>query len=66
MYKSAQNFLQSFESIGLSVKEKFKIYFQDGHRGGPLGFRIRANLATFDVQVAPILRAKFQVNWPFG
>ena len=57
----------SFDSIGLSVKEmKIEIDFQDGSRGGHLGFPIRMLLAIFDLQVAPILPIKFGVNWFFG
>ena len=38
IYKSPQYFLPSFESIGRSVQEKkFKIDFQDGHHGFPIG-----------------------------
>ena len=53
-----------FESFGLSVEKKsFEIDFQDG---GHLGFPIGVILVTFDLQVAPILRTKFRVYWPFG
>ena len=31
-----------------------------------LGFQIGKILAIFDLQVAPILTTKFQVNWPFS
>ena len=31
-----------------------------------LDFFIVANLAVFDIQVAPILLTKFRVNWPLG
>ena len=52
------------ESIGLSVQEKKrKIDFQDG---GHLGFLINTILASFDLQVTPMLPSKFGVNWPFG
>ena len=55
------SYLPSFKSIGFSVQEKKrKIDFQDG---GHLGLPI---LATFDLQVYPMLPTKFQVNWPFG
>ena len=53
----------SFKSVGLSVREKFNIDFQDG---GHLGLPIRMILATFDVQVTSLLPIKFCVNWPFG
>ena len=46
-----------FESIGLSVQEKFNIDFQDG---GHLGFPIRMILDTFDLQVTSILPMKFE------
>ena len=43
-----------------------KIDFKDGshgrHYGGHLGVLIRLVLASFDVQVTPMLPAKFQVN----
>ena len=65
-YKSPENFLSSFESTGLSVQEeKFKLDIQDGDCGGHLGIFDRNNLATFDLQVAPILPTKFRDNWPF-
>ena len=62
LYRS-HDYQTSFESIGLSVQEKFNINFQDG---GHLGFPIRMILATFDLQVTSILPMKFPVNWPFG
>ena len=37
-------------SIDLSVQEKRKIDFQNGHHGGHLGFTIRKILAVFDLQ----------------
>ena len=50
IYKSTRCFQPSFESIGLLVQEKKrKIDFQDGYRGGHLGFRIRTILAMFDL-----------------
>ena len=52
-----------FQVKCLSVQEeKRKIDFQDG---GHLGFPIRPILATFDLQVTPMLPTKFQVNWAF-
>ena len=55
------------ESIGLLVQEKKrKIDFQDGRHGGHLGFPIGTVLATFDLQVTPMLPTKFGVNWHFG
>ena len=45
--------------------EEEKIDFQDGDHGGHLGFPIRTILATFDLQVSPMLPSKFGVNWPF-
>ena len=39
-----------------------KIDFQDGCHGGQLGFLIRTILAVFDLQVTPMLPAKFQIN----
>ena len=54
-------------SIGLSAQEKKrKIDFQDGDHGGHLGFPIGTILATFDLQVTPMLPTKFQVNWLLG
>ena len=59
--------LPSLESIGLSAQEKKrKIDFQDGDHGGHLGFPIGTILATFDIQVTPMLHTKFRVNWHFG
>ena len=67
IYKSPRCFLASLEAIGLSVQEKKrKIDFQDGGHGGHLGFPIGSILATFDLQVTPMLPSKFGVNWPFG
>ena len=64
IYKSPRCFLASLESIGLSVQEKKrKIDFQDD---GHLGFPISTILASFDLQVTPMLPSKFGVNWPFG
>ena len=40
--------------------------FQDGGHGSHLGFPIGTILATFDLQVAPILPTKVRVDWPFG
>ena len=45
---------------------KLKIDFQDGCYDGQLGFPIGTILAFFYLQVAPIIPAKFRVNWPFG
>ena len=43
--------------IGLSVQEKKqKIDFQDGYPIGTI-------LASFDLQVTPMLPTKFRVNW---
>ena len=47
----------SFESICLSVQEKFNIDFQDG---GRLGFPIRIILVTFDLQGTLIIPMKFR------
>ena len=67
IYKSPWWFLASLESIGLSVQEKKrKIDFQEGRHGGHLGFPIGTILAIFDLQVTPMLPAKYQVNWPRG
>ena len=55
------------ESIGLSAQEKKrKINFQDGYHGGYLAFPIGMILATFDLQVTPMLFTKFRVNWHLG
>ena len=40
--------------------------FQDGNHGSHLGFPIGTILATFDLQVTPMLPTKFQVNWHLG
>ena len=64
LYCSLIGYQTSFESVGLSVQQKkFNTDFQDSSR---LGFPIRMNLATFDLQFTSILPMKFQVNWPFG
>ena len=56
-----------FQVSWLSVQEKKrKIDFQDGSNGGHLEFPIGAILASFDLQVTPMLPTKFQVNWHFG
>ena len=53
--------------IDLLVQEKKgKIYFQDGHHDGHLGFLTGMILAIFDLQVTPMLPTKFCVSWPFG
>ena len=53
-------------SVGPSVQEKKrKIDFQDGRRGGHLGFSFGTIFAMFDLKVIPLLPTKFQVNWPF-
>ena len=53
--------------FGLSVQEKKRnIDFEDGGHGGQLGFPIGTILASFDLQVTPILPTKYQVNWPRG
>ena len=52
----------SFESIGISAQEKFKMDFQDGSH---LGFLNEMILAIFALQVALILPIKFRGNWPF-
>ena len=48
IYKSPRCFLQSFESIGLSVqKKKRKIDFQDGrHLGFPIGMILAIFIST--------------------
>ena len=67
IYKSPRCFLPSFESTGLSFQEKKrKIDFQDGSRGGYLGFKIETILAIFDLRVTPMLPKKFQVSCLFG
>ena len=50
IYMSHLCFLQSLDSIGLSVQEKKqKIDFQDGCHGSHLGFPIGTILAIFDL-----------------
>ena len=67
IYKSTQCFLLCFKLIGLSVlKMKRKIDFQDGGHRALLGFPIGLILATFDIQVTPMLPTKLLVNWPRG
>ena len=62
-----EQFKPSFKPVSILVhEEKRKIDFQDGHHGGHLGFLIRMILASFDLQVTPMLPTKFQVNQPFG
>ena len=56
----------SFQSIGLSVQEKFNVDFQNSCHGGHLGFPIRTILVTFDLQVTSVLPMKFRVDWIFG
>ena len=57
----------NFESIALSVQEKkFKTDFQDGRYSRNLEFPIATIWAIFDLQVTPMLPAKFRVNWPFS
>ena len=46
------------------LEKKQKIDFQDGRHGGHLGFPTGTILAIFDLQVIPMLPAKFRVNWP--
>ena len=57
-----RDYQTSFESVGLSVQEKFNIDFQDGDH---LGLPIRRVVVTFDLQVISILPMKFRVSWPF-
>ena len=64
--KSIWYFQWKFESVGLSVQEKWlEVDFQDGNGGGRFQFSVGTNLAVFDQQVILILPIKFQVNWPF-
>ena len=64
--KSTRCFLPSFKSNCLLVQEKKrKLAFKDGHHGGHLGFLIGTILASFELQVIPILPTRFRVNWPF-
>ena len=56
-----------FQVSWSSVQEKKRnIDFQDGRHSGHLGILIGTSVATFDLQVTPMLPTKFQVNWPFG
>ena len=48
--------------VSFSVQEKWKLDFQDGRLGFPIG----TILASFDLKVTPMLPTKFRVNWPFG
>ena len=47
-------------------EKKRKLVYQDGDYGRHLGFLIGTILAIFDLQVAPMLPFKSQVNWPFS
>ena len=62
LYRST-DYQTSFESIGLFVREKFNIDFQDEDL---LGFPNRMSLATFELQVTLIFPMKFPVRWSFG
>ena len=57
----AQYFPPSFESVRMSVKEKFL----DDDRGGHLAFSIGTILDICNQELTPILPTKFRVNWPF-
>ena len=46
--------------MGLSVNEKVKIDFQDGHHGSYIGFLIRRFLSISELQVTPMIPTK----WP--
>ena len=43
-----------------------KLDFQDGRHSGHLRFLIETILATFALQVIPMLLSKFWVKWPLG
>ena len=43
-----------------------EIDFQDGGHSGNLGLTIETILASFDIQVSPMLPTNFQADWPFG
>ena len=47
-------------------EKKPKIAIQIGGHGSSLGFLIETIIASFDVQVTPILPTKFRVDWPRG
>ena len=51
--QSARYFLPSLELIGLSVRKKRKIDFQEARHGGHLRFPIGMILAIFDLHVPP-------------
>ena len=54
--KLPRHFLPSFDSIGLSVQaKKFLIHFQNDGYSGRFGFPLRTILASFDLQVIPLL-----------
>ena len=61
IYKSPRSFLSSFESIGLSVPEEKRKKKKDFQDGDHLWFPIGTILAVFDLQVTPMISAKFQV-----
>ena len=51
-----------FESIGLSVKEKIEIDFQDGHLSSHLGFPISTILAIFIYNISQYFLPSFKSN----
>ena len=56
-----------FESVGLTVQEmKYKIDFQDGRCGGHPEYMTVTILASFDLQITPIVCTKFPVSGPFS
>ena len=50
----------------LGLGDEAKIDFQNGHHSDHLGFPIGTILATFDLQVSPMLPTYIKVNKPFG
>ena len=64
-YKLPRYICLSFESTGLSVREKKrKIYFQDDSHAGHHRFSIGSIFSYFNLKVTSMLPTKFQVNWP--
>ena len=52
--------------LAFQVRRRCKVDFQGGSHDSNLGFLIGMILAMFDLQVTPILPAKFLVNRPFS
>ena len=60
-YTSTCCYIVRFKLIRLVVCEMSKTDFQDGDRGGHLGFQINTILANFDPEIVLLLQSKFQL-----